>query len=211
MMTSTPAIIHVVDDNPSFLAAISRLLQAAGFEVLTFSSAAEFLQRPAPETPGCAVLDLCMPGPSGMELQAALAQAENPLPVIFLTGHGDIPTSVNAMRQGAVDFLTKPVQKEALFDAVERALARDAKEREHRSRRRELRLRYARLTPREREVAGHVVAGWPNKQIAAKLGTCERTIKAHRAAIMEKLQVHCVADLVRLAQALEEQPVANGR
>lgn len=201
--------IHLVDDDPSVLTAVSRLLRAGGYHVRAFSSAADFLSRRSEDTPGCIVLDLRMPGPGGMELQAALAEARNPLPVIFLTGHGDIPTSVRAMRRGAVDFLTKPVKKEVLFEAVGRALALDAANREERARLRALRERYAKLTPREREVVAHVVAGQLNKQIALDLGTSERTIKAHRAAIMEKLAIQSVVELARLAQDLGIHPAAN--
>ncbi len=203
----TPAAtIHVVDDDASFLTAISRLLRAGGYNVRTFSSAGQFLARPSPDTPGCVLLDLRLPGPDGMELQAALAKADNPLPVIFLTGHGDIPTSVRAMRCGAVDFLTKPVKQAALFDAVRRALDRDAAERRARSRRAQLQQRYHTLTPREREVLPHLLAGQLNKQIAGDLGTSERTIKAHRAALMTKLAVGSVAELVRFSQELGVQP-----
>lgn len=203
---SSPATVHVIDDDPSFRTAVSRLLRAGGYVVRTFQSATEFLQSPASDTPGCILLDLHMPGPDGMELQAALAKADSPLPVIFLTGHGDIPTSVRAMRRGAVDFLTKPVKKEALFDAVRRALALADSGYELRARLSGLRARYNTLTPREREVLAHVIAGRLNKQIAGDLGTCERTIKAHRAAIMGKMNVESVAQLVRMAQELGIQP-----
>ena len=205
---SSSATIHVVDDDASFLTAVSRLLRTAGYTVRTFSSGAQFLKCLSSDMAGCVVLDLRMPGPNGMELQAALAKADNPLPVIFLTGHGDIPTSVRAMRRGAVDFFTKPVKKEALFEAVRRALDRDASERQQRTRQHALRMRYNVLTPREREVLTHVVAGQLNKQIADDLGTCQRTIKAHRAAIMDKLGVESVAQLVRLSQELGIQPSA---
>ena len=140
-----------------------------------------------------------MPGPSGLDLQSALARSENPLPIVFLTGKGDIPTSVQAMRAGAEDFLTKPVRKEVLFAAIERALARDAQEREQRARRRELRARFDTLTPREREVLAHVLSGQLNKQIAGDLDASERTIKVHRANLMAKLQVQSVAELAHLA------------
>jgi FixJ family two-component response regulator len=148
-----------------------------------------------------------MPGQSGRDLQSVLATAENPLPVIFLTGHGDIPTVTHAMRDGAVDFLTKPVKKENLFAAIERALARDAVEREQRARMRDLRERFDQMTPREREVLAHVISGKLNKQIAFDLGTSERTIKAHRASIMDKLDVHSVAELVRLTEQLGMEPL----
>lgn len=195
------ATVYVVDDDVSFLTAVTRLLRAGGYEVKAFASAAGFLQNlPPADSPGCVIVDLQMPGLSGLELQDALTKADNPLPLIFLTGHGNIPTSVHAMRQGAEDFLTKPVKKQDLFDAVQRALARDASERERRVRRRELRARFDTLTPREREVLGHVLSGQLNKQIAGDLGTSERTIKAHRANIMAKLAVQSVAELARLAQ-----------
>ena len=193
-------IIFVVDDDASFVTAISRLLRAEGYSFQTFTSATEFPKKPPMDQPGCIVVDLHMPGPSGLDLQDALAKADNPLPLIFLTGQGDIPTSVQAMKHGAEDFLTKPVKKEKLFDAVQRALARDAREREQRNRQRELRARFDTLTPREREVLAHVVRGQLNKQIAGDLDASERTIKAHRANLMAKLQVQSVAELVRLAE-----------
>jgi FixJ family two-component response regulator len=197
---SPPATIHVVDDDASFRTAIARLVRAGGHEVRGYPSAVEFLAAPAGASPGCVLVDLHMPGPSGLDLQQALAKAEHPLPVIFLTGHGDIPTSVQAMRGGAEDFLTKPVKKDRLFAAIGRALARDAQERAQRARRRELRARFDALTPREREVLAHVVTGQLNKQIAGDLDASERTIKAHRANLMAKLEIHSVAELVRLAQ-----------
>ena len=205
-MTETP-IIFVVDDDASILKAVSRLLRAGGYVVQTFASAADFLAALAPEATGCVVVDLRMPGQSGRDLQSVLATAENPLPVIFLTGHGDIPTVTHAMRDGAVDFLTKPVKKENLFAAIERALARDAVEREQRARMRDLRERFDQMTPREREVLAHVISGKLNKQIAFDLGTSERTIKAHRASIMDKLDVHSVAELVRLTEQLGMEPL----
>jgi len=198
-MNVAKPVIHVVDDDASFRTAISRLLRAGGHEARCYPSAVEFLAATPGALPGCVLLDLHMPGPSGLDLQQALAKAEHPLPVIFLTGHGDIPISVQAMREGAEDFLTKPVKKESLFAAIERALARDAQEREQRARRRELRARFDALTPREREVLAHVLSGQLNKQVAGDLGTSERTIKAHRANLMAKLQVQSVAELAHLA------------
>jgi FixJ family two-component response regulator len=197
---SPPATIHVVDDDASFRTAIARLVRAGGHEVRGYPSAVEFLAAPAGASPGCVLVDLHMPGPSGLDLQQALAKTEHPLPVIFLTGHGDIPISVQAMREGAEDFLTKPVKKDRLFAAIGRALARDAQERAQRTRRRELRARFDALTPREREVLAHVLTGQLNKQIAGDLDASERTIKAHRANLMAKLEIHSVAELVRLAQ-----------
>jgi FixJ family two-component response regulator len=206
MSLSLP-IIHVVDDDPSFRAAVTRLLRAAKYEVRGYASATEFLDSDAGAGPGCILLDLRMPGASGLDLQESLARMDERLPIIFLTGHGDIPASVRAMKAGAVDFLTKPVRREALIRAVQNAFDVDAKGRAARAVSRELQNRYANLTPREREVLAHVVGGKLNKQIAFDLGTVERTIKAHRASIMEKLGVQSVAELVRLAQELGIQPL----
>jgi FixJ family two-component response regulator len=201
-MSATPPTIFVVDDDASFLTGVTRLLRAGGYAVKTFGSADIFVKNPPLDLTGCIIADLHMPGMNGLDLQASLAQAGTLLPVIFLTGHGDIPTSVHAMRQGAEDFLTKPVNREKLFDAVQRALARNLREREAQTKQRELRALYETLTPREREVLAHVIKGQLNKQIAADLDTVERTIKAHRANLMAKLQVQSVAELVRFAQAM---------
>ena len=201
MNASQPAVF-VVDDDASFLVAVTRLLRAGGHAVKTYSSAVEFVKNPLPDAPGCIIADLHMPGMNGLEFQASLHQAGCRLPVIFLTGQGDIPASVQAMRHGAEDFLTKPVKREKLFDAVQRALARNQREREVHLKQSELRARFDTLTPREREVLSHVVTGRLNKQIAADLDTSERTIKAHRANLMAKLQVQSVAELVRVSQAL---------
>jgi FixJ family two-component response regulator len=203
----SPPIIHVVDDDPSFRTAVTRLLRAAQYEVRAYASASEFLESDPCAEPGCILLDFRMPGVDGLNLQQSLAQMEERLPIIFLTGHGDIPASVRAMKAGAVDFLTKPVRREALLSAVQNALGLDAKSRVARAASRELRTRYESLTPREREVLGHVLSGKLNKQIAYDLGTAERTIKAHRASIMEKLGVHSVAELVRFAQELGIEPL----
>ena len=199
-MSTTVPIVHVVDDDASFLAAISRLLRASGFSVKTYSSAHEFLAQCNADVPGCVLADLQMPQMSGLELQSALAKTPNPLPILFLTGHGDIPSSVRAMRDGAEDFLEKRASKEKLLDAVTRALARDSREREARDRQRQLRMRFDTLTDREREVLSHVVRGQLNKQIAGDLGIHERTVKLHRTAIAMKLNVHSVAELTRLTQ-----------
>jgi FixJ family two-component response regulator len=196
---SSPTIF-VVDDDASTLRGISRLLVAGGHAVQVASSGREFLDGHRPTHRGCVVVDLRMPGLDGLQLQAALARSGNPLPVIFLTGHGDIPTSVDAMKAGAEDFLTKPVRKEALFAAVERALARDAEIAAQRRRRDDLRRRFDSLTPREHEVLQQIVGGKLNKQIADDVGTTERTIKAHRASIMAKLGVQTPAELGRIAQ-----------
>ena len=199
-MSATEPTVHIVDDDASFLTATARFLRASGFTVQTFSSANDFLARRDPDAAGCVVADLRMPGISGLDLQSALAQARNPLPLVFLTGHGDIPSTVRAMRGGAVDFLEKRAPKEELLDAVRRAFARDAREREERARLRELRARFDALSRRELEVLAHVVQGRLNKQIAADLGIHERTVKLHRTSITTKLRVQSVAELTRLTQ-----------
>lgn len=191
--------VFVIDDDASFLKSVSRLLSAVGYTVHAFESAEEFLERLAPETSGCVVADLQMPGMDGLKLQRALAKAANPLPIIFLTGQGDIPTSVSAMRGGAEDFLTKRSPKEDLLEAVERALERDRVERKERGRLNDLRQRFGELSERELEVLSHVVRGKMNKEIAADLNINERTVKLHRTNITRKLKVHSVAELTRLA------------
>jgi FixJ family two-component response regulator len=197
---SPPPTVFVVDDDVSFLRATARLLRASGFHVTVFSSAAEFLAELKTDTAGCLITDLQMPGTDGMALQAVLQTSGNPLPIIFLTGHGDIPTSVQAMRLGAEDYLTKQAHKEDLLAAVQRGLARDELNRSERARLRALRMPFEQLTDREREVLRHVVQGELNKQIAAALGIHERTVKLHRTSITTKLNVHSVAELTRLVQ-----------
>lgn len=195
---NTPApVVRIVDDDASFLTAVARMLRASGFAVKTFASAAEFLLRPELDVPGCVLVDLQMPGLSGLDLQEALAKEGRRLPVIFLTGHGDIPTTVQAMRRGAEDFLTKLALKKDLLEAVKRAIDRDARERAGRARLQALRERFSALTPREREVLRHVVQGKLNKQIAYDLGIHERTVKLHRNAIMTKLGVFSAAQLTQ--------------
>jgi FixJ family two-component response regulator len=191
--------VHVVDDDPSFLGAMSRFLRANGHVVETFADARDFLAHTPGDVPGCVLADVKMPGMNGLELQAELAKSANPLPVLFLTGAGDIPSSVRAMRQGAEDFLEKRGPREQLLEAVQRALARNAREREARARQRELCARFDQLTRREVEVLGHVVRGRLNKQIAGDLHIHERTVKLHRTAVTTKLQAHSVAELTRLA------------
>lgn len=195
-------VIHVVDDDESFQAAVSRLLRAAGYAVRTYSNAGDFLLARSDSAPGCILLDVRMPGPSGLELQYALSLQTNPLPIIFLTGHGDIPTSVRAIKAGAVDFLTKPVDRDALLNAVKHAMARDMENRVVREELRTWRAGYEALTARERQVFERVVAGKLNKEIAAELGAAERTVKAHRAQVMEKMRVGSLAELVRVADQL---------
>jgi FixJ family two-component response regulator len=197
-MTGIQPTVHIVDDDAPFLAATSRLLRASGFAVQTFGSAADFLAQRHENAPGCVLADVQMPGMSGLELQTALARSSNPLPILFLTGHGDIPSTVRAMRDGAEDFLEKRAPKEQLLAAIERAMARNVREREVLARQRELRARFDALTKRELEVLGHVVRGKLNKQIAGDLGIHERTVKLHRAAITTKLHVQSVAELTRL-------------
>ena len=198
---SPPATVFIVDDDVSFLRSLSRLLRASGFQVAVHNSAAEFLAELQPETKGCVITDLMMPGMDGMALQEALRKAGSPLPIIFLTGHGDIPTTVQAMRHGADDFLTKHAPKADLLAAVNRALARNEQQRAERARLQALRQPFALLTDREREVLRHVVQGKLNKQIAADLGIHERTVKLHRTSITRKLHVQSVAELTRLVQA----------
>ena len=192
--------VYVVDDNASFLMSVSRLLRAAGYTVLAFGSAQEFLARLTPDLHGCVVADLQMPGMNGLELQEALRKTPNPLPVIFMSGQGDIPSTVRAMRRGAEDFLTKLAPKEDLLEAVERAMARDSQERQERRHQMDLFTRLERLSERELEVLGHVVMGKLNKQIAADLDINERTVKLHRTSITRKLEVQSVAELTRLTQ-----------
>ena len=194
----TDPTVHIVDDDASFLAATARLVRASGFAVKTFSSASDFLAQRDADVPGCVLADLQMPGMNGLDLQSALARTRDPLPILFLTGHGDIPSSVRAMRRGAVDFLEKCAPKEKLLHALQRALARDARARNARAWQRGLSARFDTLTEREFEVLAHVVQGKLNKQIAADLGIHERTVKLHRTAITTKLGVHSVAELRRL-------------
>ncbi|HXA44494.1 MAG TPA: response regulator [Candidatus Angelobacter sp.] len=186
--------VFIVDDDPSFLKSVSRLLRSAGYPVQTFESATAFLAQLGPELAGCVLADLQMPGLDGLELQAALKKSSNPLPVVFLSAQGDIPTTVKAMRHGAEDFLTKLCSKENLLEAVRRALARGAEEQKHRQ-------RFAQLSPRELEVLNHVVRGQLNKQIADDLGINIRTVKLHRTNLTRKLGVQSVAELTRLAEA----------
>ncbi|TQM12111.1 LuxR family two component transcriptional regulator [Pseudoxanthomonas sp. 3HH-4] len=203
-MESCKAVIHVVDDDDSLREAVSRLLSMMGFEVRQYPSAGDFLLAWPTGEPGCVLLDVCMPGPSGLELQLALSKHPDSLPVVFLTGNGDIPMSVLAIRRGAVDFLTKPFDREQLLAAIIAALQQDSESSEKKQRRQEVRRRFDTLTPRERVVFSQVISGRLNKQIADTLGTCERTVKAHRAHVMEKMQVHSVAGLVHLSLDLPE-------
>jgi len=200
-MSTTP-LIHVVDDDPSVRTGLLRLLDAAGFETRGYSSTGEFLLQPLPDRAGCLLLDLRMPGPSGLELQEALLRKKIVLPIVFLTGHGSVDSSVRAMKAGAVDFLTKPVKRDVLLDAIQRALAHNATQRAAREQTDQLHVRFASLTERQREVFDRIVAGKLNKQIAAELAIAERTVKREREQVMAKLDAHSAADLGRLAELL---------
>lgn len=199
-MSAKTFTVYLVDDEPAVLKALSRLLRAKGYDVRPFASAQEFLEHHDPGIAGCAVFDVSMPGLDGLALQQAFKAGGNERPVIFLTGKGDIPKSVSAMKAGAVDFLTKPVNDKDLLAAIARAEDDDARIRRTSAERTAIEVKIATLTPREREVLTHVVAGRLNKQIAGDLGTVEKTIKVHRGRMMEKLGVRTVADLVRLAE-----------
>jgi len=198
--------VYVVDDEPDLRQALKRVLLAEGLEVEGYGSAADFLAAVADDAVGCLVLDLSMPGVDGLQLQQRLTGAKSILPIVFLTGRGDIPTSVQAIKAGAVDFLTKPVKRVDLLRAVHAALERAGQLAGGQQATAELRARYEQLTPREREVFGQVISGRLNKVIAARLGTTEQTIKVHRGRVMEKLGVASVPELVRAAQALDVSP-----
>jgi FixJ family two-component response regulator len=200
-MADLGAAVFLVDDDPSVRRALTRLIESAGYQVHAFASAREFLAK-QPEVNGsaCLVLDVRMPGLTGLDLQAELKAANANLPIIFITGHGDIPMSVKAMKAGAIDFLPKPVKDVVLLSAIEHALARAMQEEVERAELEEIRSRVKTLTPREREVMALVVRGLLNKQIAFDLGTVEKTIKVHRARVMEKMNASSLAELVRLAE-----------
>ena len=199
-MNLPPPTVFLVDDEALVRKAVGRLLRAVGFEVAAFASPGEFLVAHDPAAPGCLVLDMAMPGLNGLELQQALAARGSTLPIIFLTGRADVPMCAQAMKRGAADFLTKPVNDTDLLAAIRRALEHDRHARETRAELDNIRARIASLTPREREVLKHVVAGQLNKQIASNLGTVENTIKVHRGRVMEKMRVASVAELVRLVE-----------
>jgi FixJ family two-component response regulator len=203
---SAGPLIHVVDDDDSLRTALLRLLAAAGYEAQGYASTGEFLLQPLPDRPGCVLLDVQMPGPSGLELQAALQRQGTALPVVFMTGHANVAASVQAMKAGAVDFLAKPVGRDTLLEALGRALAHDAAQRAARVEADQLRARFAALTPREREVFDRIVAGKLNKQIADELGTSERTVKSQRAQVMAKLDADSAAGLGALAERLRQLP-----
>jgi FixJ family two-component response regulator len=193
--------VFLVDDDASVRKALTRLIKSAGYQVQVFGSAREFLDTsPEPESSACLVLDVRLPGLTGLDLQSELQAVNANLPIIFITGHGDIPMSVRAMKAGAVDFLSKPVKDEDLLSAIDQALARAARQSAERLALADIRSHLERLTPREREVLEHVVSGQLNKQIAFDLGTVEKTVKVHRARIMEKMGVQSLAELVRMAE-----------
>ena len=196
------AVIAVVDDDPSVRRGLDRLIRSAGWKAETFTSAQEFLDRARAEAPSCVVLDLQLPGLSGLDLQKAMGEIGLEIPIIFLTGHGNIPVSVQAMKAGAMEFLTKPVEEQDLLKAIQEAIERDRRTRQQHAGMRDLRDRYESLTAREQEVLRQVVSGLLNKQIAGELGITEDTVKFHRGHIMRKMQADSLADLVRMAETL---------
>jgi len=199
-MSEAQHVVFVVDDDLSVLKSLRRLLSVCGFRVETFSSAQEFLRDYQDNVPGCLVLDICLPGLNGFELQRALAEQGHALPIIFITGHGDIPSSVRAMKAGAVDFLPKPFTDQALLEAIEQALDKSRCDNAVRSELADIRKKLATLTPRETEVLNCVVAGKLNREIAADLGIAERTVKVHRGRVMQKLHAGSIAELVRITE-----------
>jgi FixJ family two-component response regulator len=206
-MSDSEPTVFLVDDDRAVLKSLSRLLRAARLKIAAFASPEEFLAQHDPGVPGCLVLDIAMPGLNGLELQKILAAKGRALPIVFLTGRGDIPMTVQAMKSGALDFLTKPVNDHDLLDAVRTAIEKDRAGRKARAEMDDVRTRLTTLTPREREVLTHVVAGRLNKQIAVALGTVEQTIKVHRARVMAKMKAASLADLVRLVErALPSKP-----
>src|ERR1700684_1768472 len=205
-MVEERAVVFVIDDDSSMRLALEDLVRSVGLDVRAFAAPQEFLQSKPPDAPGCLVLDVRLPGMSGLTFQKELAKEGLALPVIFITGHGDIPMSVRAMKAGAVEFLTKPFHDQDLLDAIHSALERDRGRRQQEAGRAGLRERFESLSPREREVVSMVVSGMLNKQIAAQIGTAENTVKVHRSRAMEKMQANSLADLVKMIQRLQVSP-----
>jgi FixJ family two-component response regulator len=209
MLPSPKPTIFVIDDDASVRKSLSRLLRTAGHTIETFASAEEFLGRGHFNGIGCLLLDVQMPGLSGMNLQEELNKADYHMPIIFITGHGDIPMSVEAMKKGAVDFLTKPFNDKELLQAIDKAITKDTYARAEYDETLDIRRRVELLTPRENEILRYIISGMLNKQIASKLGIAEKTVKVHRGRVMEKFGVHSVAELVRLAQKAGIEPPEN--
>jgi len=203
------AIVFVVDDDASVREALQRLIRSVGLRVAAFATAEEFLNRPRADAPSCLVLDVQLPDLSGLDLQRRMADANHDIPIVFITGHGDIPTTVRAMKAGAVEFLTKPLVEGDVLESIRRAIARDRAVRDNRGETAELRAHYASLTPREEEVMAWVVAGLLNKQVAGELGISEETVKVHRGHVMRKMGADSLADLVRMSERLGIPPRGN--
>ena len=205
-MSGDDSTVYIVDDDPFMCEALTRLLKTVGLRAQVFQTSQEFLRSERPDAPSCLVLDVRLPGLSGLDLQDELAKAERPIPIVFISAHGDIPMTVQALKAGAVDFLTKPFRDQQLLDAVQQGIERDRAARRQRAGLAELRRRYESLTQREREVMTLVVTGLLNKQTAAQLHTSEATVKAHRAQLMRKMEADSVAQLVRIAEGLSLLP-----